>query len=108
MSAHAHDPIRMAATRTAEQYFEQEFKKHMHGHIGNFKAEYRTLYNKVIIPVMETMILANSVRQSKLENEKEELRVGFSDVADMLVKVKPHLTEQIQKEIDEVLSKYIP
>ena len=107
MNNQAQDSVRMAATKTAEHYFEQAFKQHMHSHIGNFKAEYRTLYNKVIIPIMETMILANSVRQSKLENEKEELRVAFSDLADLLMKVKPHLNEQIQQEIDDVLSKYI-
>lgn len=73
MKNQAQDSVRMAATKTAEHYFEQAFKQHMRGHIGNFKAEYRTLYNKVIIPIMETMILARTLREAELLTETAEL-----------------------------------
>lgn len=112
---YAHNPVRMAATKTAELCFEEAFKAHMHGHIGNFKAEYRTLYNKVIIPVMETMILANKLREAELVAEKAELSQGFSELAEMLMKVKSHLinidpyfsSPKMVEQIDQVLEKYI-
>lgn len=103
--------IDYAAMKQAEKLFEDAFKEHMHVHIGNFKNDYRTLYQKVIIPSMARII--RKMIESQTENE--DLRKGFSDVAVVLMNVKNHLinidpyfsSPKMVEQIDQVLEKYI-
>ena len=46
----------MNSKEQAERLFEERFRKHMHGHIGNFKQDFKTLYNKVIIPLLSEQV----------------------------------------------------
>ena len=62
MNELAHDPIKYHQRVQAEKMFELQFKSNMKGgSIEAFRRDYPTLHDRVIIPLIESLVETNSI-----------------------------------------------